>query len=105
MLESIYGVSRKTDTGVCYFLTLQTGIVRVRWDSASPVVCLGGLDGRVQLWDSRSGQRLSTYEGHSSEILDLDLSRYVLFTSFGYSFLPLFVSLFIHVFVVRNVAL
>lgn len=52
----------------------ETGIVRVRWDSSSPVVCLGGLDGRVQLWDSRSGQRLSTYEGHSSEILDLDLS-------------------------------
>lgn len=73
-LESV-NVSK--DTSFDYF-TLQTGIVRVRWDSASPVVCLGGLDGRVQLWDSRSGQRLSTYEGHSSEILDLDLSRYVI---------------------------
>ncbi|XP_071823388.1 angio-associated migratory cell protein-like isoform X2 [Apostichopus japonicus] len=52
----------------------ETGVVKVKWDPTSPVVIAAGLDGRIQLWDARSGQRSSSYEGHSKEILDFDLS-------------------------------
>ena len=58
-----------------FFLMLQGGIVRLKWDSAAPLIYTGCLDGVIRLWDSRSGNCEREWYGHSGEILDLAVSR------------------------------
>ena len=52
--------------------------MRVRWDPAgSPTIFTAALDGRVLLWDARSGEAEASWSGHKGEILDMTISKYV----------------------------
>ncbi len=54
----------------------EAGIVRLRWDpTGSPTIFTAALDGRVQLWDARSGEAEASWTGHRGEILDMKISN------------------------------
>ncbi|XP_071792333.1 angio-associated migratory cell protein-like [Asterias amurensis] len=54
----------------------EAGVVRVRWDPAgSPTIFTAALDGRVLLWDARSGEAEASWSGHKGEILDMTISN------------------------------
>lgn len=54
---------------------LQVGIVHLQWEESSSVVSTCCLDGKLRLWDARSGNLVSEYCGHTAEILDFTLNR------------------------------
>lgn len=54
---------------------LQVGIVHLQWEESSSVVSTCCLDGKLRLWDARSGNLVSEYRGHTAEILDFTLNR------------------------------
>ena len=55
----------------------QEGVVKMRWCHSTPLVYTACLDGVVRLWDTRNGSTVRTWEGHSSHLLDLDITRFV----------------------------
>ena len=59
-------------------LFVQAGIVRLWWDAVAPFIYVCTLDGTVHLWDSRNGERVAQWFGHTDGILDFKVSRFVL---------------------------
>uniref|UniRef100_H3CSB2 Angio-associated migratory cell protein n=1 Tax=Tetraodon nigroviridis TaxID=99883 RepID=H3CSB2_TETNG len=53
----------------------EVGIVHLQWEESSAVVSTCCLDGKLRLWDARSGSLVSEYRGHTAEILDFTLNR------------------------------
>ncbi|CAG5933274.1 angio-associated migratory cell protein [Menidia menidia] len=53
----------------------EAGIVHLQWEPSSSVVFTCSLDGALRLWDARSGNMVSEYQGHSAEILDFAVNR------------------------------
>ncbi|BFZ21975.1 hypothetical protein BsWGS_25014 [Bradybaena similaris] len=51
------------------------GIVKLMWSRTSPVFYTACLDGNFRQFDSRNGQLVRTWHGHSAQILDFDLAR------------------------------
>ncbi|TKY51494.1 Angio-associated migratory cell protein [Spatholobus suberectus] len=52
----------------------EDGVTCLAWLSASYVVATGCMDGKVRLWDSRSGECVKTFKGHSRGIASLSVS-------------------------------
>lgn len=50
------------------------GIVRLRWDDNEPFIYSCTLDGAINLIDARTGTLERQWLGHTSEILDMDIS-------------------------------
>ena len=59
----------------------QEGVVKMHWCHSTPLVYTACLDGIVRLWDARNGSTVRSWEGHSSHLLDLDITRFVETTS------------------------
>lgn len=55
--------------------SLQVGIVHLQWEESSSVVSTCCLDGKLRLWDARSGNLVAEYRGHTAEILDFTVNR------------------------------
>lgn len=55
--------------------SLQVGIVHLQWEESSSVVSTCCLDGKLRLWDARSGSLVAEYHGHTAEILDFTVNR------------------------------
>lgn len=53
----------------------EAGIVKLYWDRLSPLLYTSSLDGIVRLWDSRNGQVMSKWTGHTDAILDFEISK------------------------------
>ncbi|KAK6166332.1 hypothetical protein SNE40_023054 [Patella caerulea] len=53
----------------------EVGIVKLKWDSISPLIYTASLDGIIRLWDARSSAMVSQWTGHQAEILDFDISK------------------------------
>lgn len=51
--------------------------MQLLWEAGTAVVYTCSLDGIVRLWDARTGRLLTDYRGHTAEILDFALSKYV----------------------------
>lgn len=66
-------------------MPVQSGIVQLLWEAGTAVVYTCSLDGIVRLWDARTGRLLTDYRGHTAEILDFALSKYVNWTRAGVS--------------------
>lgn len=58
--------------------------MKLHCSNQEPLVFTGCLDGIVRGWDLRSGQCVREWHGHSDQILDMAISRSVLFKSVGY---------------------
>ncbi|XP_069769109.1 angio-associated migratory cell protein isoform X3 [Narcine bancroftii] len=56
---------------------LQAGIVQLLWEEHSPIIYTGSLDGALRLWDARSGKLENELCGHSAEILDFVVNKYL----------------------------
>lgn len=56
---------------------MQAGVVRLHCASGSPLVFSACLDGGVRAWDLRSGECVREWLGHSDQILDMVIARYV----------------------------
>lgn len=69
---TIWDVPSQTARNVCPH---QAGIVKLRWDTSSPLVYTASLDGIIRLWDARNGQCVTQWTGHQDAILDFDISR------------------------------
>ncbi len=50
----------------------------MRWHPTESLIYTCTLDGAVHLWDTRSGERKRQWFGHTKDILDFDLTKYVL---------------------------
>jgi len=50
-------------------------VTRVHWTTDGTRIITGSLDGISRLWDARSGALVSTYVGHTDQILDTALSK------------------------------
>ena len=57
------------------YINFQRGIVRLKWDSQSPLVYTCSLDGTCNLWDTRSGLKETTWYGHVGEVLDMAVAK------------------------------
>ena len=55
----------------------QEGVVKMHWCHSTPLVYTACLDGVVRLWDARNGSTVRSWEGHSSHLLDLDITKFV----------------------------
>ena len=74
---------------VCVFLLpalscttdAQEGVVKMCWCHSTPLVYTACLDGIVRLWDARNASTVCSWEGHSSHLLDLDITKFVETTS------------------------
>ncbi|ESO90709.1 hypothetical protein LOTGIDRAFT_191849 [Lottia gigantea] len=53
----------------------EAGVVKLKWDNVSPMIYTACLDGVIRLWDARTSSTVSTWEGHTAEILDFDISK------------------------------
>lgn len=53
----------------------EAGLVHLQWEESSSLVSTCCLDGALRLWDSRSGNMVSEYHGHTAEILDFTINR------------------------------
>ncbi|KAI0217797.1 Angio-associated migratory cell protein, partial [Lamellibrachia satsuma] len=53
----------------------EAGIVRLWWDTVAPFIYACTLDGVVHLWDSRNGERVAQWFGHTDGILDFKVSK------------------------------
>lgn len=62
---------------ILLYILGQSGIVQLLWEAGTAVVYTCSLDGVVRLWDARTGRLLTDYRGHTAEILDFALSKYV----------------------------
>ncbi|CAM9936833.1 unnamed protein product [Lampetra planeri] len=51
------------------------GVVKLQWDLSSATLFVCSLDGRVRLYDGRSGASAGLLQGHRGEVLDFALSR------------------------------
>ena len=51
--------------------------MKIRWCHSAPLLYTACLDGVVRLWDARNGSVVSSWEGHNSQLLDLDTTRLV----------------------------
>jgi len=51
------------------------GVVKLLWSQTSPILYTACLDGNFRQFDSRNGQLVRTWHGHSAAILDFDLAR------------------------------
>eukprot|EP00541_Cyclophora_tenuis_P006596 CAMPEP_0116543984 /NCGR_PEP_ID=MMETSP0397-20121206/1866_1 /TAXON_ID=216820 /ORGANISM="Cyclophora tenuis, Strain ECT3854" /LENGTH=250 /DNA_ID=CAMNT_0004068147 /DNA_START=70 /DNA_END=825 /DNA_ORIENTATION=- len=49
------------------------GITRLRWHDSAPVLVSSMVDGSVQIWDARNGQRVKLLTGHTDVINDLSV--------------------------------
>ena len=63
---------------VCVCVCVQAGVVRVRCSSGGPWLFTGCLDGCVRMWDVRGGECVRAWQGHTKDLLDLTLSRYIM---------------------------
>lgn len=57
------------------FTLLKGGVVKLKWDTTSPLVYTACLDGVVRMWDARNGKCCSEWSGHQDALLDFDISR------------------------------
>ncbi|CAG2102511.1 unnamed protein product [Medioppia subpectinata] len=54
----------------------ESGISKLLWDHNSPhVLYTAGLDGVLNVYDTRSGEQIGAKRGHSNHILDLTISK------------------------------
>ena len=58
-------------------MSVQAGVVRVQCSSKGPLVFTGCLDGCVRMWDVRDGECVREWWGHTKDMLDLTLHRYI----------------------------
>ena len=49
------------------------------WSESCDTILTGCIDGKVRVWDSRTGTCQKVFSGHEDAILDLALSKYVAF--------------------------
>ncbi|XP_062588263.1 angio-associated migratory cell protein-like isoform X2 [Saccostrea cucullata] len=68
----IWDVPTQTNRNTCEHIG---GVVKVKWDTASPLVYTACLDGVIRLWDARNGKCSSEWVGHQDALLDFDLSN------------------------------
>lgn len=54
-------------------------MTKVRFVPGSALMVSACVDARLRVWDSRTGSCVRTLTGHREDILDIDLSAYVLF--------------------------
>lgn len=56
---------------------VQAGVVRLQCSRRDPLVFTGCLDGGVRVWDVRGGECVREWWGHTKDLLDLTIARYV----------------------------
>lgn len=69
---SIWDVPTQTNRNTCQHTG---GVVKLKWDTTSPLVYTACLDGVVRMWDARNGKCCSEWSGHQDALLDFDISR------------------------------
>lgn len=53
---------------------MQDGVVKLKW-SETELIYTACLDGKIRVWDARTGNCERVFQGHEDSILDLAVSR------------------------------
>ncbi|KAG6550304.1 hypothetical protein Mapa_008265 [Marchantia paleacea] len=53
----------------------EDGIVKVLWPTGSHLIYTASLDYSVRIWDSRTGELVRRFQGHSDSIMDMAVSK------------------------------
>ena len=83
----VYGAGRCTHTVLhqptfahtIMYVMVQAGVVRLQCSRKDPLVFTGCLDGGVRVWDVRGGECVREWWGHTKDLLDLTIARYVFY--------------------------
>jgi len=51
------------------------GVVKVLWHPREPWVITASIDRTIGVWDTRNGERIRTFAGHTDILLGLAVSR------------------------------
>nr|XP_061802923.1 angio-associated migratory cell protein-like [Nerophis lumbriciformis] len=69
---AIYDISTQVLRHSCRH---EGGVVCLKWNESSSLVSTCSLDGALRQWDARTGNMVSEFRGHTSQILDFTMNR------------------------------